>query len=109
MNARVALAALLLLVAGVQAARAADGGMELGRKVFTETAQPSCKICHTLHAAGAEGKVGPSLDELKPDLEKALQAVRNGSGVMPAFRDKLTAEEIDAVANFVSRAAGRTD
>jgi mono/diheme cytochrome c family protein len=108
-NARVALAALLLLVAGVQAARAADVGMELGRKVFTETAQPSCKICHTLQAAGAEGKVGPSLDELQPDLEKALQAVRNGSGVMPAFRDKLTAEEIDAVANFVSRAAGRAD
>lgn len=109
MNARVALAALVLLVAGAQPIRAADGAMELGRKIFTETAQPSCKICHTLQAAGAEGKVGPSLDELKPDLAKALQAVRNGVGVMPPFRDKLTAEEIDAVSNFVARVAGKAD
>lgn len=61
------------------------------------------------HPAGADGTVGPSLDELKPDLERALKAVRNGSGVMPAYQDKLTAEEIEAVANYVSRVAGKPD
>jgi mono/diheme cytochrome c family protein len=82
-------------------------GDELGRKVFTELAQPPCRLCHTLKAAGAEGTIGPSLDELKPDLEKALQAVRNGVGVMPPFRDKLTAEQIEAVARYVSEVAGK--
>lgn len=82
-------------------------GEELGRKVFTELAQPPCRLCHTLKAAGAEGTVGPSLDELKPDLGKALQAVRNGVGVMPAFREKLTPEQIDAVARFVAESAAK--
>jgi mono/diheme cytochrome c family protein len=36
-----------------------------------------------------------------------LQAVRKGLGVMPPFADRLTAEQIEAVASFVSRAAGR--
>jgi mono/diheme cytochrome c family protein len=82
-------------------------GEELGRRVFTQLAQPPCQLCHTLKAAGAEGTIGPSLDELKPDLEKALQAVRNGVGVMPPFRDKLTAEQIEAVARYVSEVAGK--
>jgi mono/diheme cytochrome c family protein len=82
-------------------------GDELGRKVFMQIAQPSCQICHTLAAAGAEGKIGPSLDELKPDLEKALLAVRNGVGVMPPFRDKLTPAQIEAVARFVAQTAGK--
>jgi mono/diheme cytochrome c family protein len=82
-------------------------GDELGRKVFTQVAQPPCMACHTLKAAGAEGTVGPSLDELKPGLDQALQAIRNGSGVMPAFRDALTAEQINAVARFVVESAGK--
>jgi cytochrome c6 len=82
-------------------------GEELGRKVFTELAQPSCKVCHALKAAGADGKLGPSLDELKPDLEQALAAVRQGVGVMPAFRDTLTPEQIEAVARFVVDTAGK--
>lgn len=82
-------------------------GEELGRKVFTEIAQPPCKACHTLKAAGAEGTAGPSLDELKPDLEQTLQAVRNGVGIMPAFGDQLTAEQIEAVARYVAETAGK--
>jgi cytochrome c6 len=82
-------------------------GDELGRKVFTELAQPSCKLCHTLRAAGAEGAVGPSLDELRPSREQVLVAVRGGVGVMPPFGDKLTPEQIDAVARYVVEAAGK--
>ena len=99
---RVALAAGLWL-----ALPFAAQGEELGRKVFMELAQPPCHLCHTLKAAGAEGTLGPSLDELKPDLAKALQAVRNGSGVMPAFRDKLTPAQIEAVSRFVAESAGK--
>jgi mono/diheme cytochrome c family protein len=82
-------------------------GDELGRKVFTQIAQPPCMACHTLKAAGAEGTVGPSLDELQPGLEQALQAVRNGTGIMPSFADKLSKEQIEAVARFVAESAGK--
>src|SRR5690606_26090379 len=60
---------------------------DLGRKVFTEAAQPPCAVCHTLEAAGATGTIGPSLDELKPDKARVLEAVRTGIGVMPRFAD----------------------
>ena len=82
-------------------------GEELGRKVFTQIAQPPCALCHTLKAAGAEGTIGPSLDELGLDQEKVLQAVRNGVGVMPPFKDKLTPEQIEAVSRFVAESAGK--
>jgi mono/diheme cytochrome c family protein len=96
------------LVAGLSLALPlAAQAEELGRKVFMQIAQPPCMACHTLKAAGAEGTVGPSLDELKPGLDQALQAVRNGTGIMPAFRDALTAEQINAVARFVSESAGK--
>jgi mono/diheme cytochrome c family protein len=95
---------LVLLLASAPAARAADA---LGLKVFTQIAQPPCMACHTLKAAGASGTVGPSLDELKPDRDQVLNAVRTGVGIMPPFDDKLTAEQIDAVARFVAQAAGQ--
>lgn len=82
-------------------------GDELGRKVFNRISQPPCQLCHTLKAAGAEGKVGPSLDELKPNLDQVLTVVRTGSGVMPPFEDKLTPEQIEAVARFVAETAGK--
>lgn len=78
---------------------------DLGLKVFTQAAQPPCAICHTLEAAGATGTIGPSLDELKPDKARVLEVVRTGIGVMPRFADTLSPQEIEAVADFVSRAA----
>ena len=77
---------------------------EPGRKVFLQLAQPPCAICHTLKAAGADSTVGPSLDELKPDKAKVLEVVRKGAGVMPPFADKLTPEQIEAVADYVAKA-----
>ena len=92
-------AGLACLLASPMGVRADD----LGRKVFTEIAQPSCALCHALQAAGAAGAVGPSLDELKPDKARVLEAVRKGLGVMPPFADKLTPKQIEAVADFVAR------
>ena len=100
---RVTLAAGLALLLAPPVASSSE---ELGRKVFTEIAQPACAICHTLQAAGAEGTIGPSLDELKPDKSKVLEAVKRGVGVMPPFADKLTPEQIEAVAAYVAKASG---
>jgi cytochrome c6 len=80
---------------------------ELGRKVFIQLAQPPCALCHTLKAAGATSTVGPSLDELNLDKAKVLEAVRKGVGVMPPFADKLTPEQVEAVADYVARIAGK--
>lgn len=81
-------------------------GDDLGLKVFTQIAQPPCAVCHTLQAAGAEGAIGPSLDDLKPDRARVVQAVRKGVGVMPPFEGKLTEAEIEAVTAFVAKAVG---
>ena len=56
--------------------------------------------------ANAAGEIGPVLDEMKPDAERVRAAVVNGIGVMPAF-EALTAEQVDAVARYVSEVAGR--
>jgi len=96
------LAAALACVAAAPLAAQDD----LGRKVFTEIAQPPCKLCHTLKAAGAAATVGPSLDELRPDKANASEAVRKGIGVMPPYADKLTREQIDAVSAYVAKVAG---
>ncbi len=98
MSARALAVALCLLGPG---AVAAD---ELGRDVFTKIAQPPCALCHTLQAAGATGTVGPSLDEIKPDRDRVVTTVREGIGVMPSFEEKLSDEQIEAVADFVARA-----
>lgn len=91
----------------VLALPAAAHGEDPGRKIFLQVAQPSCAVCHALQAAGATGTIGPSLDELKPDRERVIQAVREGLGVMPPFKDTLSARDIEAVAEFVARAAAR--
>lgn len=95
---RFAIAACLAFVAGTAFAG------DLGREVFNEIAQPPCALCHTLEAAGATGTVGPSLDELAPDRQRVMATVRDGIGVMPSFEGKLTAEQIEAVADFVAGA-----
>lgn len=96
-------AGLALALAAACSARAD----EPGRRIFTEIAQPSCALCHSLRAAGAKGRLGPSLDELQPDKARAIEAIRKGVGVMPPFAGKLTAEQIEAVADYVAKVAGR--
>jgi mono/diheme cytochrome c family protein len=74
-----------------------------GRAIFQAA---GCAQCHTLSAAGASGEVGPNLDSLRPSAARVRSQVEHGGGVMPSFKDKLTAAQIDAVANFVASSAG---
>ena len=96
-------AALALLAASAanadEAARVA-----LGKKLFA-TAVPPCALCHTLNDAGTTGKIGPPLDELQPDAEQVATALRQGVGVMPSYREKLSEEEILALARIHQAAA----
>lgn len=84
--------------------QAAGGGSATnGKSVFAT----NCSACHTLKAAGANGHVGPNLDDLKPSFARAKKQVTNGGAAMPPFKGKLTAKQIDAVAKFVSSSAGK--
>jgi cbb3-type cytochrome c oxidase subunit III len=75
-----------------------------GREIFIA----KCGGCHTLKAAGTTGTAGPNLDQLKPQFDRAKQQVINGGGIMPAFKDTLTAAQIDAVARYVAEQAGKS-
>ena len=97
-------AALLALAAsGTWAADA--GELARGKELFSKI-QPACAVCHTLQAAGAEGQVGPILDELKPNAERVLRALRAGIGAMPSYADKLSDKDMRALAHFVAQASG---
>ena len=74
-----------------------------GKAIFAA----ECSSCHTLKAAGATGTVGPNLDQLKPADAIVQHQVTNGGAVMPAFKGKLSAAQIAAVATFVSSSAGK--
>ena len=88
--------ALAVLAAGAQASD------DEGRRLFTSLTPP-CALCHALKDAGATGAIGPSLDELKPDRERVLKALRTGIGQMPAF-GHLTQAQMEALASYVEQA-----
>jgi mono/diheme cytochrome c family protein len=75
-----------------------------GAQVF---ASSGCGGCHTLKAAGANGSVGPNLDQLRPSAAAVAAIVRSGGGSMPSFASKLTETEINRLASYVSSVAGR--
>jgi mono/diheme cytochrome c family protein len=79
------------------------GGTAAGKSVFTT----NCGGCHTLKDAGTSGTVGPNLDQLKPPKPVVVRQVTNGGGAMPAFKDKLSKAQIEAVAAYVSSVAGK--
>lgn len=74
-----------------------------GKEAF---ASAGCSSCHTLADAGASGTVGPNLDDVKPSLQLVTDRVTNGKGAMPPFDSQLSDTEIEAVATYVSQAAG---
>ncbi len=82
----------------------AEGDPVAGKEVFLGAS--GCTGCHTLSDAGATGAVGPNLDATQPPYDLVVERVTNGQGGMPAFGDKLTPEQIQDVAAYVSSAAG---
>jgi cytochrome c6 len=99
--------AFVAATAGVNGseAKAASTKSTDGKMIFTTT----CGSCHTLKAAGTNGKIGPNLDAVKPPPTFAIakHQVENGGGVMPAFKGRLTDQQITAVAKYVAANAGK--
>jgi mono/diheme cytochrome c family protein len=98
-----AVAAFLVVAAGCGGAGAAQEATSDGAHLFNSA---GCADCHALTAAGARARVGPDLDALQPSYVDVADQVRQGGGGMPAFSDKLTEQEIAAIATFVASATG---
>jgi len=81
------------------------GNASSGKKVF---ASAGCGSCHTLAAANATGTVGPNLDQLKPNYRTVTAQVTLGGAQMPAFKGRLSDQQIADVAQFVVSSTGGT-
>jgi mono/diheme cytochrome c family protein len=73
-----------------------------GKTIFAQ----ACASCHTLADAGTTGTVGPDLDQSRPAKPLVVDRVTNGRGAMPSFKGQLDDAQIEAVAEYVSTAAG---
>ena len=102
-----------------EASSGAVGGnvQELGRTTFGSA---GCGGCHAFTPAGTDAEIGPSLDDLASEAEKAGEPVREyvrqsivdpnavvvqgyQSGVMPTtFGETLSSEELDALVAYLS-------
>ena len=97
----VALATLVLILS----ACGGDEKTAAGAKVFSDS---GCGGCHTFAAANSKGKVGPDLDQARPDAARVIAQVANGGGTMPAFGDRLSEQQIRDVAAFVAESGSGT-
>ena len=71
----------------------AEDMIKLGENIFYN--KEACINCHILNASdGGNNQL---------TKEHVINIVTNGYGVMPAYKDKLTEKEIEAVAIFVSK------
>jgi cbb3-type cytochrome c oxidase subunit III len=100
-------AAYVASVAGQGGYTTSGGFASLGTNGAAIFKGAGCAGCHTLAAAGATGTVGPNLDQLKPAMAIVVRQVTNGGAVMPAFKGRLSAAQIQAVAKYVSSSAGK--
>lgn len=96
------LIAAILLVAGCGGGGDTPEGpvsqQDLGRTVYAD----NCAACH---GRSGDGGMGPKLAdgavvERYPDVADHRAVVVNGRGAMPAWGDRLSDEEIDAVVRY---------
>jgi cytochrome c oxidase subunit II len=96
----------------------APTGTAAGKALFMSN---GCGGCHTYKPAGTNGKVGPDLDKLAADAQKAnkgsleeytRESIENpdayvvpgfAKGVMPAFAGKLTDSQINELVAFLTK------
>jgi mono/diheme cytochrome c family protein len=81
--------------------------LEAGKELFAT----NCGTCHRLEKAGADGVVGPNLDDLlgtgtpEASQQRVMNAIENGiKGRMP--KGILQGPDAELVARFVAQVAG---
>jgi mono/diheme cytochrome c family protein len=105
-DARRGAATVAALAALVAAGCGGGGGGETaatdGPAIFADS---GCANCHGFDAAGANGRVGPDLDDSTLGVAAVVEKVRSGGGGMPAF-DDLTDQQLEALAEYVVNERG---
>lgn len=98
-----------IVLSGDQASAGPSGStlsksLAKGRETFAQ----KCSQCHILKDAGAYGRVGPNLDNLRPKAALTLDAIKQGrargQGQMPA--QLLDGDEAKDVARYIEKVAG---
>ena len=83
---------LIIIILSFSSISHAEDLIKIGENIFYN--KEACINCHILNAAdGGNNQLSK---------EHVINIVTNGYGVMPAYKDKLTVNEIEAVAIFVS-------
>ena len=83
---------LTIIILSFSSISHAEDLIKIGENIFYN--KEACINCHILNAAdGGNNQLSK---------EHVINIVTNGYGVMPAYKDKLTEKEIEAVAIFVS-------
>ena len=96
------------------------GSTAAGAKLFTAQ---GCNSCHTFEPAKATGKIGPDLDQLAQQAERAGKPLEDfiresiekpndyiepsyQPNVMPNFGSTLKPDEIDALVQYLAKSKG---
>ena len=83
---------LILIILFIASSSYAEDLVKIGENIFYN--KEACINCHILNAAdGGNNQLSK---------EHVINIVTNGYGVMPAYKDKLTEKEIEAISIFVS-------
>lgn len=82
--------------------QATDQGMTVSADAKAEAIYK--KQCLSCHAADLRGKVGPGLQEIgsKMTEQQLFAIIQDGARGMPAFKKVLSAEEIQALSQWLS-------
>ena len=84
---------ILLIILSLPSITNSEDLIKIGEDIFYN--KEACINCHILNASdGGDNQL---------TKEHVINIVTNGYGVMPAYKDKLTENEIEAVATFVSK------
>ena len=84
---------LILTILSFSSISYAEDLIKIGENIFYN--KEACVNCHILNASdGGDNRL---------TKEHVINIVTNGYGVMPAYKEKLTEKEIEAVATFVSK------
>ena len=68
--------AFLFLISASIIQANADELFNKGKEIFLGAG--NCAACHMLSDAGSNAMVGPNLNEIRPDIQRTIMAVRNG-------------------------------
>lgn len=100
---------IVLALAALLAGCGGDSGTTTTAAPTTETTGAGSTIdaaalfsssCASCHGADGSGNVGPDL-RAEDDAAGVAEQIAQGGGSMPAFSDKLSTDEIDALAEYV--------